>query len=39
MTLAFTERFGTENLIFGTDLRDMEIAVQGGEATLYAATG
>ncbi|MFY0312388.1 hypothetical protein ACFMBG_21105 [Leisingera sp. D0M16] len=39
MALAFTGRFGTEDLIFGTDLRDLEIAVQDGQATLYAITG
>ncbi|UWQ39553.1 hypothetical protein K3552_19780 (plasmid) [Leisingera aquaemixtae] len=39
MALAFTGRFGTEDLIFGTGLRDLEIAVQDGQATLYAVTG
>ncbi|WP_286672694.1 calcium-binding protein [Leisingera thetidis] len=39
MALAFTGRFAAEDLIFGTDLRDLEIAVQDGQATLYAATG
>ncbi|MCB4457197.1 hypothetical protein LHL23_16230, partial [Leisingera sp. McT4-56] len=39
MALAFSGRFGTEDLIFGSDLRDLEIAVQDGQATLYAITG
>lgn len=39
MALAFSGRFGTEDLIFGSDLRDLEIAVQDGRATLYAITG
>ncbi|OED47237.1 hypothetical protein AB838_16590 [Rhodobacteraceae bacterium (ex Bugula neritina AB1)] len=39
MALAFTGRFASEDLIFGTDLRDLEIAVQDGQATLYGVTG
>ncbi|QAX32112.1 calcium-binding protein [Leisingera sp. NJS204] len=39
MALAFTGRFAAEDLIFGADLRDLEIAVQDGQAVLYAATG
>ncbi|MFW8637099.1 calcium-binding protein [Cribrihabitans pelagius] len=39
MALAFTGRLAAEDLIFGTDLRDIEIAVQDGAATLYAITG
>ncbi|MBY6140983.1 hypothetical protein KUV26_16205 [Leisingera daeponensis] len=39
MALAFSGRFGTEDMIFGTDLRDLEIAVQDGQATLYAING
>ncbi|WP_052269604.1 calcium-binding protein [Leisingera sp. ANG-M6] len=39
MALAFTGRFGTGDMIFGTDLRDLEIAVQDGQATLYAISG
>ncbi|UWQ35138.1 hypothetical protein K3555_21485 (plasmid) [Leisingera sp. M527] len=39
MALAFTGRFGTDDMIFGTDLRDLDIAVQDGQAVLYAATG
>lgn len=39
MALAFTGRFAAEDLIFGADLRDLEIAVQDGQAVLYAVTG
>ncbi|KIC31983.1 M10 family metallopeptidase C-terminal domain-containing protein, partial [Leisingera sp. ANG-M7] len=39
MALAFTGRFGTDDMIFGTDLRDLEITVQNGQATLYAING
>ncbi|KIC22147.1 calcium-binding protein, partial [Leisingera sp. ANG-Vp] len=39
MALAFSGRFAADDLIFGTDLRDLEIAVQDGQATLYAVTG
>ncbi|MFW8595905.1 hypothetical protein [Cribrihabitans neustonicus] len=39
MALAFTGRLAAGDLLFGTDLRDLEIAVQDGAATLYAITG
>ncbi|WP_424979780.1 calcium-binding protein [Leisingera sp. S232] len=39
MALAFSTRFGTDDMIFGTDLRDLEVAVQNGQATLYAING
>ena len=39
MALAFSGRFGTGDMIFGTDLRDLDIAVQDGQAVLYAANG
>lgn len=39
MALAFSGRFGTDDMIFGSDLRDLEVAVQDGQAVLYAATG
>lgn len=37
--LAFGGRFGAEDMIFGADLRDLEIAVQGGQAVLYGING
>lgn len=39
MALAFSGRFGTDDGIFGTDLRDLDIAVQDGLAVLYASNG
>lgn len=39
MALAFGGRFAAQDMIFGVDLRDLEIAVQDGAATLYAING
>lgn len=37
--LEFGGRIGAEDMIFGVDLRDLEIAVQGGQAVLLGING